>query len=412
MGERRSGGRGPCYRARGDRSVEECVVVRAVRFGVALAVLVAVLAAHVVAARALLHAYPYSWSWTELLVDYGGGFVKRGLLGEIAHRSQGAISAGRLVTDVLFAAYALTSVGLILVLRLTDEVPGALFLASPTGWMFPLLVPAAYGRKDAFVVGAVVASLIVVRRHRSGTAALAVAMAIFAVAGLLVEIAWFYFPLVFAAFLFRWRDEPLRWRLGACAVAGAYTLGCLLLTLGIPPVDTAEIAASWPGSAYVTAETGALCCLNMTVADAVAVARATWPNLGGYALAAGFGLVPHALLLAKRPLRHGDALAFCALGSAALAALFPLVVTADWGRYLYLGLTALFLSLWVAGRTGPEPAAAAPADAYGFLLRAALLLVYATTWQTVHYQFTDRSAFIPGALFRALGSTGITPPRD
>ena len=335
--------------------------------------------------------------------------MKRGLLGEIAHRSQGAISAGRLVTYVLFTAYALASVGLILVLRLTDAFPGALFLASPTGWLFPLLVPAAYGRKDAFVVAAVVASLIAVRRLRDPAAALALAMALFAVVGLLVEIAWFYFPAVFAAFLFRWRDRPPRWRLGACAVAGAYTLGCLLLTLAIPPVDTAAIAASWPGLAYDTAETGALCCLNMTFDAAISVARATRPNLGGYALAAGFGLVPHALLLAKRPLPRGDGLALCVLLAASLAALFPVAVTADWGRYIYLWLTTLFLTLWVVVRTGPEPAAAAPADLSGLLVRAALLLLYATTWQTVHYQFTDRSAFIPGLLFRTLGATGLTP---
>ena len=384
-------------------------MVRVVRFGVALAVLVAFLTAHVVAARGLLHTYPYAWSWTELLVDYQGGFVKRGLLGEIAHRSQGAISAGRLITYVIFAAYALTSVGLILALRLTDAFPGALFLASPTGWLFPLLVPAAYGRKDAFVVGAVVASLIAVGRLRHPGAALALAMALFALAGLLVEIAWFYFPAVFAVFLFRWRDRPLRWRLGACAVAGAYTLGCLSLTLAIPPVDTAAIAASWPGLAYGTPVTGALCCLNMTFDGAIGVARATQPNLGGYALAAGFGFVPHALLLATRPLPRGGGLALCALLAAALAALFPVFVTADWGRYIYLWLSTLFLSLWAAGRTGAAPAIAAPVDAQGLLVRGALLLVYATTWQTVHYQFTDRSAFIPGLLFRALDSTGITP---
>ncbi len=387
-------------------------MLRVVRFGVAFATLAAVLAAHVVAARALLHAYPYSWSWTELLVDYQGGFVKRGLLGEIAYRSQGAISAGRLVTYALFTAYALASAGLILVLRLTDAFAGALFLASPTGWLFPLLVPAAYGRKDAFVVAAVVASLIAVRRLRDPIAALALAMGLFAVAGLLVEIAWFYFPAVFAAFLFRWRDRPMRWRLGACAAAAAYTLGSLLLTLRIPAVDTAAIAASWPGIAYDTPDTGALCCLNMTVDAAISVARATRPNLGGYALAAGFGLLPHALLLAGRPLPRGDGLALCALLAAALAALFPLFVTADWGRYIYLWLATLFPTLWVVVRTGPEPAAAPPPDASGLLVRAALLILYATTWQTVHYQFTDRSAFIPGLLFRALGSTGTTPMPD
>ena len=117
-------------------------------------VFLAMAAAHVVAARGPLHAYPFSWSWTELLIKYQGGFVNRGLLGEAAFRLQGVMSPGRLIVYAVCGAYLVASAGLVFLLRLPEQSAGLLFLASPAGWLFPLLNPAAYGRKDAFVVAA------------------------------------------------------------------------------------------------------------------------------------------------------------------------------------------------------------------------------------------------------------------
>ena len=376
---------------------------RLLRAGLLIAVLAAFWVAQIDASRRFLHQYPWSWSWSEMLVDYQGGFVKRGLLGEAAFRLQGVISPDRLVVDALAAAYLFASAGLVLALRLPARFAGLLFLASPAGGLFPLLNPAAFGRKDAFVLAALVAGFLTARSCRRPNLALAGTMAIFLVAGLLVEIAWFYYPLVAAVLLARWRERPLRWRLGAAAAAAAYTLGCLALTLLAPKVDTAAIAASWNHMPFDTDVTGALCCLNFGFAQALGIARATLPSLRGYAVAALLGTLPLALLAARRPPARVDPLAAAVGAAGLLAAAFPLAVTADWGRYIYLWHTAAFLSYWTASRDRPDAAARRPTPE-GLLLRVALLALYASTWQVVHYQRLDQSALIPGLLFRRLGA--------
>lgn len=379
------------------------VGVRLLQAVLLIAVLAAFWVAQIDASRRFLHEFPWSWSWSELLVDYQGGFVKRGLLGETAFRLQGVVSPARLVVGVLAGAYLFASAGLVLALRLPTRFAGLLFLASPAGGLFPLLNPAAFGRKDAFVLAALVAGLLTARSCRRPLVALAGTMAIFLVAGLLVEIAWFYYPLVAAVLLARWRELPLRRRLGAAAAATAYTLGCLALTLLAPKVDTAAIAASWDHAPFDTDVTGALCCLNFGFAQAFDVARETLPNLRGYAAAALLGTLPLAMLAARRPPARIDPLAAAVGAAGLLSAAFPLAVTADWGRYIYLWQTAAFLSYWSAIRDRPQAAAGRP-TLEGVLLRIALLALYGSTWQLVHFQRIDQSALIPGLLFRRLGA--------
>ena len=155
--------------------------------------------------------------------------------------------------------------------------------------------------------------------------------------------------------------------LAAAAAAAASTAGCLTLTLLGPRVDTAAIAASWNHAPFDTDITGALCCLNFGFAQALGVARATLANLRGYALAAVLGALPLALLAVRRPPLRADPLAAAAAAAGLLAASFPLAVTADWGRYIYLGHTAAFLSYWtdLAGPSGgagttPDPGGTHP----------------------------------------------------
>ena len=336
--------------------------------------------------------------------------MKRGLLGEAAFRLQGLVSPARLVVDAVAGAYLFASAGLVLAMRLPEAFPGLLFLVSPAGGLFPLLNPAAFGRKDAFVLAALVAGFLLVRGCRGPRRALAATMAVFAVAGLLVEIAWFYYPLVAAALLVRWRREAVGLRLRLAAAAGLYTLGCLVLTLLGPRADTAAIAASWNHAPFDTDTTGALCCLNFGFAQALGVARATLPNLRGYAVAALLGALPLALLVLRRPVRLDPLSAAVAMAGLA-AAIFPLAVTADWGRYIYLAETAAFLCYWTASG-GPEGAAPRRPPLERLVVEASLLALYASTWQVVHYQFPDRSGLIPGLLFRMLGAAGLVPAAE
>ncbi len=235
------------------------------RLVLALVVLVGLVLGHLAAARGLFRSYPFSYSWTELLIDYQGGFTKRGLLGEIAFQSQHVVAPRRLIVDAIAGGYILAVLGEILVLRLSDEYAGLLFLLSPAGGLFPLLNPEGYGRKDSFVLLALVSGMAIAAYARSRMVALLAPMAIFAMAGLLVEIAWFYYPLVVATTLALRRAEPAHWRVSAAAAAALFTGGGLGLTLAAPHVDTAAIARSWGNVPFDRDTTGALCCLNFRI---------------------------------------------------------------------------------------------------------------------------------------------------
>ena len=375
------------------------------RFVLALVVLVGLVLGHLAAARGLFRSYPFSYSWTELLIDYQGGFTKRGLLGEIAFQSQHVVAPRRLIVDAIAGGYILAVLGEILVLRLSDEYAGLLFLLSPAGGLFPLLNPEGYGRKDSFVLLALVSGMAIAAYARSRMVALLAPMAIFAMAGLLVEIAWFYYPLVVATTLALRRAEPTHWRVSAAATAALFMGGCLGLTLAAPHVDTAAIARSWGNVPFDRDTTGALCCLNFRFADAIGVARATLPNFGGYALGLAAGLLPMAFVLIHRPPRRADILTHTAALVGIVFAMAPVFVAADWGRYIVLWLTATFLWSWSVTRSqAPRPASEVSVDR--LLLQGTLLVIYATTWEVAYYQTPDRSALLPGALFQVLQSSG------
>ncbi len=373
------------------------------RFVLALIVLVGLVLGHLAAARGLLRSYPFSYSWTELLIDYQGGFTKRGLLGEIAFHLQPVVAPQRFIVAAIAGGYILAVLGEVLVLRLTEEFAGVMFLLSPAGGLFPLLNPQGYGRKDSFVLLALVSGMAIGAYARSRMVALLAPMAIFAMAGLLVEIAWFYYPLVVATTLGLRRAEPAQWRVSAGATAALVTSVGLGLTLAAPHVDTAAIARSWGNVPFDQDTTGALCCLNFRLADAIGVARATLPNFGGYALGLAAGLLPMTFLLSRHPPRRADILTHAAALAGIVFAMAPVFVAADWGRYIVLWLTATFLWAWSVTRDQ----AARPVDNRDLdrlLISGALLVIYACTWQVAYYQTPDRSAFLPGALFQALRS--------
>jgi hypothetical protein len=380
----------------------ESVSARGVKRSIVFLIL---LAAFFLSAIGFYRSFPMSWTWGELLVNYQGGFTKRGLVGQVAYMARPMVSERIFLTILIFATYSAVTAVFVFVLGLADDIAGRLFLFSPVGWFFPVVLPWGYGRKDAFVVAGALAALLAIRHLRaSGGFA---AMAIFVVSGLIVEVSWFYFPLVFSAYLVVNNGRSSSWKLGATLVAATYVLGCLALTMAGPHVNTEAIASSWSFPNYKADMGSALCCLNFGFASAFGIGKSVAHDSAlTFSIGAALGLIPTVVLLARRRLLPIDALTGSVILASIIAAMFPLATAADWGRYIHLELTVIFLATWFVS-VPRERAASDKIDHSYNLVGILAVAFYASTWQLMHFQFAGKSAVIPGIFFRFIGASAL-----
>jgi hypothetical protein len=95
--------------------------------------------------------FPDSYLWSEMLINYSGGFVRRGLLVEIAYRPDWLIPARELITTLILAAYVFVGAWLVSIAIRAGYLVATLFLLSPATLLFPVYDFAAFGRKDVFI---------------------------------------------------------------------------------------------------------------------------------------------------------------------------------------------------------------------------------------------------------------------
>ena len=162
------------------------------------------------ALRATLPDFPNSWSWTEMVINYQGGFIKRGLIGQIAYLLDDWIPAASFILLVLGSAYLFCMVVLVAVWRLHTQWAGLFFLLSPTGLLFPIHDTHVALRKDILIVTALISALLLIRKLKTSTALLPLLMVLYFIATLVVEISWLYFPIVFCVYLHHQPTAPLK----------------------------------------------------------------------------------------------------------------------------------------------------------------------------------------------------------
>jgi hypothetical protein len=368
-------------------------------------VFLALAAIYLVAASRFQDSFLSNWTWSELLLHYEGGLVKRGLFGQIAYLVDPFVPAKYFVTATIFACYLAILAILTFELRLVATFAGLLFLFSPGGLLFPIYDLAAYGRKDAFVVLALGLAVLLVHRLKNATACFALILAIYTVAGLAIEIVWFYFPLAIAIYLHR-LEKPSGWRpVALTAFAAAYAA----VWLGINYVmsrgaDVQAAVQSWL-SLYPDADPGvfglAHCCLKYKLSDALGHGTVLLHNDAlrtGYLAGACLAALPLLALLVERRAGWGrpSGLVWLVLLAGAVGSLAPLALAADWGRYIVLALVCLFIT--VAGMTSAE---GAKVRAPSWIAGVAITL-YALSWQLEHFQLPDNSPLHAGPLLRGV----------
>jgi hypothetical protein len=355
------------------------------------------------------HLYPYSYVWSEALLSYQGGFVRRGLLGELAYQAAPWVHPRRLVvylTGLLYIAVFLRVIALVIG-RL--NLPAILFLLSPIGLIFPLLDKFAFGRKDVILLAGFLLSLALIRwLRRWPFAGLLAAMAIFLVTGLTHETAWAYFPLAVAyAVHMAARDRAPGCVWGMAAASAGYMLAMLVLIYLIRgnPEASVGIMAAWNAfepdlysgsggaAGYLGADLGGA--WNSVVSN-----LRSWQPWVGYGLAAFLGFAVIAAYTRRvRPLWRRDLAGRASLAIAALALLAPLLLAADWGRYVYMACLQVFVVVASMDHAPDD----APADRarLPLALAIALVLTYSATWRVVHW--VDKEMPLkPGYLFDLL----------
>lgn len=371
---------------------------------VALAFGVFFLAIYAQTVAYLYSEFPHNYSWTELMLNYQGGFVKRSGLGELAYELRDLLHPRNLIVSILFAAYAASVLLIVFGLGVGRDFASWLFLFSPAGLLFPVYEQGAFGRKDVFILGACCIALAAIWHSRSFWRSLCVSLIVFLIAGILIEAAWFYFPLIVAALMTKHVDESVPVRISGLTLSACVTAISMFVMYKFGSADTDRIAASWQAvipDAY--SMQGALCCLGVNFDQALDIMLAShglqsMPR-NSYIVAMMLALIPTAMLLAKSRLRLPDWLTAAAWFAGVSAALFPFVVAADWGRYIYLFSTVLFLALWVGvGQIAESRRGIGPT-----IVMVILVIIFATSWRMTLWQERGYSALKSGPLQAAIG---------
>ncbi len=341
------------------------------------------------------------WLLAEWLINYQGGFVRRGLPGQTIYLLAKASHLSPAVWVVLgsLGLYAILLTSLFcLFLRAPCNYWVIALLVSPATLSFQILDVLAGFHKEVVYLAALCLFLILLRTKRLATPG-AIAYLSVAIAGMTLshEPLVCFMPYFLAALLLSGRRLPaaclqclLPFALGFAIAAvctlhmgSAATATRICASLGYPYLPDAHADQVCAG--------GAIGYLSSNAADAWIKVRADIPRyhyLPVYALLTLLSLAPivaGSLALTRRGLRREMRVLWYTAAAAFLASLILFVYSVDWGRWIYVHTLSLtILLLYVAGRQ-PAAAPAPPLPRWKRRAAALLLLLYATTWTLPHF---------------------------
>ena len=140
--------------------------------------LILLFAVFIPAGLTLFKRFPASYVWTELMINYQGGLVRRGLLGEAAFRLNGFVPASRFLAAVMLGLYLAVGAWIVLRVGRFPEFATVLFLISPATLLFPIYDFEAFGRKDIVALAAFVLSVLVIERLSRNAAVLVIVVVV------------------------------------------------------------------------------------------------------------------------------------------------------------------------------------------------------------------------------------------
>src|SRR5688572_3963879 len=330
----------------------------------------------------------------DWLVNYEGGFVRRGLLGTpiISAATALATRPEWIVLALQAALYALFFVLLLALVR--ERRPSIWFLAfllSPAALLFPLYDETVIGRKDVLFFAAFALYAWWMPRPASRWAS-AAAFGLGAAVTLAHEMFFFFTPYFFAMRLLdadtrsvRLQPDPRRFTPELSLFAGALIALLLVVTIGADLRGAAQCASLLARGFDKDLCTGIMeypvSTIGASLQETTATVRAE-PYLRDYSIAAALAALPLLPLVGStgRRVPRTAVLSFLA----ALVFTLPLfVLVIDWGRLL--NIHAMAISVVIAAFLLDEPASAF--GARQVWLRIAILLIialYLTGWSIRH----------------------------
>lgn len=360
-----------------------------------------------------------SYTWTELLINYAAGFIRRGLVGRVAYYFSQFVSPVFFLTLTVILGYLIQLVLFFVQTRSVPDREWLLFALSPTGFLFTAYNFDAYGRKDVYLVVLFLLAYELIRRRVKLRIAFPLILVLYEIGALVHEYALFYFPFVLALLLVTESGRPRRSRLLIAAVGIVFLIGNLIWLFGLSNqyFDLDRIASSWEGlipNYELTAQSGAMGWLGVPLKDGLQPVfdKLTFPQtFFSYLTAAALSLVPMALLerrfgiaRAVRARLQGEPPFAWLAGAFALSTAAISVFSSDWGRLIYLyGMNLFPIGAVTIERFGlTDRAAAEPDEGYSRLSFALLLILFTSTWMVKMYVDGGHIALQGGAIYRLM----------
>ena len=346
----------------------------------------------------LLFRFNDTWLLGDWLINYEGGFVRRGVTGEIFLLLSGLTDLPPMLF-VVFAQLACYLVYLYFAWRLLDRqdrlLPFLLLIVSPFIFLFQVYGPGGGFRKEVlfFALLAWLAFASINRSRESFDRVFIAAMLGYPLLILSHEMLAIYMPWIVALYV---RDRPFSWPL-------VRRLGLLIA----PSVVAFALAMRFPGSAETVAaicdslgryafdrcvDAGPIAWLQVDTAFGIGKVSQKIANhyLPVYAAATLFALIAYVPLASRLRRMWQNRLMMLLIASSVLGSLALFVVAIDWGRFIYIHLVALFLVLLTIEPAEGE-SATGPLSLLSRqpVLRWALIVlvagVYATQWRLLHF---------------------------
>lgn len=362
-----------------------------------------------------------TYTWTELLINYAAGFIRRGLIGRVAYLISPYLSAKFFLSALIICCYLLQ---IYLFQRLTQGVNGfewLLFVFSPTAFLFPIYNFEAYGRKDVFLVVIFLLSFLMILKNVRLSRLFPLVLVLYQIGILIHEYTIFYFPFAIVLILIAYREHqaPIyRWILPLSAL---FLLGNLALLFGLSRryYNLDLIPASWEGlipEHNLTPQSGAFGWMGVPLREGLQPVfnKLTYPQtFFSYVIGFALSLIPMALLNMRYQLTHRVMKTYmkeplwrfvlmCLVFSSGLIFLF----SSDWGRLIYLYGFNVFVGMSVLKErlnvNIEEPESFISGKAYDQVVGWAFLLLFAGTWFVKFYVDGGHIALQQGLLFRLL----------
>ncbi len=305
-----------------------------------------------------------NYTWEELLINYQGGFVRRGLLGEVLFQIQPYIPSFITATVLIFIAYCLFTC---VTLELLDKTPQSVywfFIFSPATFLFPIYEPSVFGRKEVFFLCAFVLTNLAYLKTCNCRIKVLLFLVLYTVAIFIHEAALFFAPLS-ACLLVLSLQQHTRYSRTWILISLLFYIFCLGFILWFsvnPKYDPSAVVSAWKPYLPNIGLKAALSYLDKGLWTFLVQTGRKASNFSGfvrpYIMDFFLALLPVSLLTLQgnyleffRYLRKDDPLLFISIIGSLLAPFF-LFCFQDWGRWIYFIAVHTFIFLTMLNKLG------------------------------------------------------------